>query len=171
MPSCVILGQVLELGTCLCTVGIVILTCVSPRAITGTKHIGPYGTLNKLKGNLPPFGQNMGQLEAFIFFLGNVLKGEGWARKWVGVKYQDAYLPFLTTYLRCYKSVFLIPAIEYFDIFRLQSEKGNWPFLRKKECPIYKLKKIFSKSNSDAWIFIKNLLGAWIYATNWNIYK
>lgn len=44
------------------------------------------------------------------------------------------------------------PYNECFDIFHLQSENGNWPFLRNKEYHIYKLKEIFSKSNSDEYL-------------------
>lgn len=63
-----------------------------------------------LKGNLASFGQSMEQLESFIFLLDPALKTEAWATEWIGVKYYDVYLPFLTTQLRFY-SVFLFSTI------------------------------------------------------------
>ena len=79
-----------------------------------------------LKGNLTSIGQSMEQLEAFIFFLGHALKEERWVRGWLGVKYQDFYLPFLTTYWRYYKVCFCFqPYNKHFDIFYLQGENGT----------------------------------------------
>lgn len=90
------------------------------------KHIGMYKTLYMHKGILTSFRQSLGQLEAFIFFLGHALKEEGWARGWTGIKYQDVSLLFLTTYLRYCKMCFCFqPYNECFDIFHLQSENGN----------------------------------------------
>lgn len=43
-----------------------------------------YKTLYMHKGILTSFKQSLRQLEAFIFFLGHVLKEEGWARGWTG---------------------------------------------------------------------------------------
>lgn len=85
IPSCVILGKVLELGAYLCTVGTVILTYLSPRAMIRTNHTDTYKTLYMPKENWTAFGQSMDQLPAFIFFLGHALKEEGWARGWIGV--------------------------------------------------------------------------------------
>lgn len=64
-----ILGKVLDLGTYLCTVVIVILAYLPPGTII---------TLYMLQGNLTSIDQSMEQLEAFIFF--HALKEEEWVR-------------------------------------------------------------------------------------------